>query len=293
MKTSFRLATLFSCFLLTAMHAQDDESFVTGTFRSAQLINAETTEMTPKGGSEFIIRHRFGLISPDSTAYQQFLGLDLAANIRLGFSFPLTERLSVGIGRTKNYKTVDGEIKYLLLRQREDNAMPISAALYANAAIMTDKFPRIAPYSFFADSVTPFSYSFADRLSYNTTLIVSRKFGEKFSLQLSPSFIYHNLAAAGAEHHTFVLTFGGMYRLGFSSSLIMEYSWRTNNRPATNAYPLSIGWEFGTAGHLFQLVVSSSNEIVWQDLHTRDSFDYLKGKFCIGFNIKRYMWRKK
>lgn len=270
--------------------AQDEP--VMFTFRTTHLINAQTVEMCPVGGPEFNIRHRFGIIGPDSTAYQQFLGLDLPANIRLGFAFPITDRLSVGIGRTKMRKYIDTEVKFRLFQQTENNSMPVTVVLYGNCGIRGERFPRLSANSFYGDSITPFEYRFEHRLAYNTEVIVARKFNDKLSLQLAGSFVYKNLVSPGEEHGTTSIIFSGAYATGMSSSLIFEYAYRFNNRPEGNAYPLAIGWEFGTVGHVFQLFVCSTNEIPEQEVYTINSNNYFKGKLAIGFNIKRIIWRK-
>jgi len=270
--------------------AQDE--YVSGTFRSTQLINAQTVEMCPVGGPEFNIRHRFGVVGADTTAYQQFLGLDLPANIRLGFAFPINERLSIGIGRTKMRKFVDAEIKYIPLKQTVDNSMPVSVVLYANCGVRGERFPRVPSNSYYGDSLTPFEYKFEHRFSYNSEIIVARKFNDKFSLQLAGSYVYRNLVNPGEENGTGSVIISGMYATGMSSSLIFEYAYRFNNRPEGNAYPLAIGWEFGTVAHVFQLFLCSTNEIPEQEVYTGNPNNYFKGKFAIGFNIKRIMWRK-
>lgn len=270
--------------------ANSQEEFVTGTFRGTQFINSQTVEVNPAKSWEFNIRHRFGIVGVDSTAYQEFLGLDLPANIRLGIAFPLTERLSVGIGRTKMRKFVDGEIKYVLLRQTVSNKMPVSVSLYSNAGIRTQKFARLSENSYYGDSLTPFEYRFEHRLSYCTELIVARKFSDKLSMQIAGTFVYKNLVSPGQDNATFGITLSGMITTGASSGIIFEYAYRFNNRPEANAYPLAIGWEFGTPGHVFQIFLCSTNEIPEQDVYTINSFNYLKGNFAIGFNIKRTSW---
>lgn len=282
---------LLACVTLSAefIFAQDEPIV---TFRTTHLINTQTVEMCPVGGPEFNIRHRFGIVGPDSTAFQQFLGLDLPANIRLGFAFPITERLSVGIGRTKMRKNIDGEIKFRLLQQTGDNRMPVTIVLYGNCGYRAERFPRVGTNSYFADSITPFEYKFEHRLAYNTEIIVARKFSDKLSLQLAGSFVYKNLVNPGEENATTSVIFSGAYATGTSSSLIFEYAYRFNNRPEDGNYPLAIGWEFGTVAHVFQLFLCSSSEIPEQDVYTINSGNYLKGKFAIGFNIKRIIWKK-
>ena len=66
-----------------------------------------------------------------------------------------------------------------------------------------------------------------------------------------------------------------------------------NNRTGETVDPLAIGIEFGTAGHVFQLVVSSTPNIREQNIYTRQNIDYKNGDFVLGFNITRVWWLKK
>lgn len=287
MKELFLFAFSLLCFI--SAKAQEPE-YVMGTFRGNTLINTPSVEMTSPKSFDFTIRHRFGMIGFDSTAYQQFLGMDLPANIRFGFVVPVRKRFNVGFGRTKYGKTVDLDLKISLLKQTEDGKMPVSLAAYMGAAMNTDRFPRVPDYAFFGDSVTAFAYRFSHRMSYVSQVIVARKFSEKFSLQLQPAFIYKNLVPVGSDNYTIVIGAGGVIKTGISSSILFECAWRANNQPVNDAYPVSLAWEFGTVAHVFQIVISSTSELIEQDLHTKSAYDYLKGKFTLGFNIRRTTW---
>ncbi|GJM30845.1 MAG: hypothetical protein DHS20C17_34800 [Cyclobacteriaceae bacterium] len=263
-------------------------------FIGTKLLNQQTTEVLPQGGWQFMIEHRFGVIGFDSTVYHQFLGMDLPANIRLGVAFPISSRWYWGVGRTKVDKTIDLESKYLLLRQTKDNSTPFSLAAYVSFMMRTDPFPEEPPNSFFADSLTAFEYKFSHKLSYNTQLIISRKFGNRLTLQFTPVLIYQNLVEIGRENYTVALPVSGRYRFGLlNTSFLFEYAPVLNNNVDGFINPLSIGVEFGTAGHVFQLTVSSSNYILEKNLYTQPSGDYTDGEFALGFNIKRTFWSKK
>jgi len=284
---------IFILILPLSGFSQEEKEYVFGTFRSCQLVNAQTSEMVQPKSFEFSIRHRFGMIGPDSSSYEQLLGLDLPANIRFGFVFPLTQKINIGIGRTKNEKTFDGEIKYLLLHQTEDNKMPLSVVVYFNAAIKSSRFPKVSEYAFFSDGVTPFKYNFNHRIAYCSQLIITRKISEYFSMQITPVYIYKNLVRPGGENRTVSVPVSCIYKTGLHSSLVFEYAYRFNNRPPENNYPLSVAWEIGTTGHIFQLVATSSGELVEQEVYTKNGYNYLKGKFALGFNIRRTFWKKK
>jgi hypothetical protein len=295
----YKIDTILVVFLLSGfvqVSAQDlaleENGTVTDAFRSTILINAQTTTMSVPHSFDFTIRHRFGTFGFDRNGIRNFFGLDLVANIRFGFVVPLTVSTYIGAGRTKNGKMYDVEIKHLLFTQTQDNTIPVTAALYVNASINTDDFLPVPKYAYFADGSTDFNYKFNHRLTYNSQLIVSRKFGEKFSFQLNPSFVYKNLVPAGIENYTLVVPLGGAYKTGISSSVLIEYAYRFNNKPSGKLYPLSLAMEFGTVGHVFQLVVSSTQELLEQQQCSGEVSAYTNGKLLLGFNLKRTFWKK-
>ena len=260
-------------------------------FKNKQLINAQTTVIPD--GFDFTIMHRFGKIGLNDEFYKSFLGFDLPANIRFSLSYKLSDRAYVGVGRTKIGKTIDVEGKYLLLRQKQ-NESPISVAIYNNTGINTDAYRGESPLAFFADSVTPFENKFVHRFSYNTQLIISRKFSEKWSLQLSPTFVYQNLVE-GVEksHHTFVLPFSGRFQYSFGSAILFEYAYKLNNTSDNQLdNPFSIGFEFGTAGHVFQVFMSNSYYIRETNIYTQEPYNFYDkpNEFVLGFNIRRVWW---
>jgi len=54
-----------------------------------------------------------------------------------------------------------------------------------------------------------------------------------------------------------------------------------------------LGYEFGTVGHSFQIIVSSSNDLLEQNVYHNQNLDYTQGKFYLGFNLRRTFWHKK
>jgi hypothetical protein len=296
--SSLRITYLILIFFIgtTKLYAQKEDvskKVITNSFSHSQLINNQTTEMMPRKTYEFRIQHRFGQTGFDESAYKDFLGLDLPANIRFALNYSLTDKLYIGVGRTKYNKTYDFEGKYLVLSQTEKGETPISVALYFNTAVSARDFPETTPNTFFADSVTLFEYSNAHRLSYNSQIIISKKINNSLSFQISPTVIYQNLVEPKNDNYTMVIPFSGRIKIGLRSSFIFEYAYVINNRNPNHLDPFSFGFEFGTAGHTFQLICTSSNYMLEQNLYTnKSSYDYLDKKFALGFNIKRTFWRK-
>ena len=54
------------------------------------------------------------------------------------------------------------------------------------------------------------------------------------------------------------------------------------------AHPFSVGFEFGTAGHVFQLFMTNSSSLR-VNLYTTNVI-FLKTEFLFGFNIRRVWW---
>ena len=137
-------------FLLFSVTVTGQEKEYVNAFKNKQLINAQTA-VIPEG-FDFTIMHRFGKIGLDDRIYKDFLGFDSPANIRFSLSYKLSDKAYIGVGRTKIGKTIDVEVKYLLLRQTADNSTPLSVALLNNTGINTEPFNDYGPNAFFSDS---------------------------------------------------------------------------------------------------------------------------------------------
>lgn len=278
----------------SAVSAQKDstKTYVKNVFTNTQLVNAQTTEVLPKKSWEFKIQHRFGKIGLDSSLIQDFLGMDHTANIRLGFGYSFSDRFYMAVGRTKVLKTYDFEGKYVLVKQAKEQKVPISVALYANAAIRTERFPNIPDSAYFGDLSTEFEYKPSHRLTYNTQVIFSSKINDAISLQLTPILIYENLVGPDKDNHTLALSFSGRFKTGLKSSILFEYAHVVNNRTDDFVNPASLAYEIGTSGHAFSFFITSTQSILEQRIYTNSSYAYGDAEFILGFSIKRNFWRK-
>ena len=99
-----------------SLSAAPGTQYVTGTFKALYIVNMKTIEAPAAGALNFEIQHRFGTINEG--AYHLW-GLDFAT-LRLGLDYGISDRLSVGIGRSSVLETFDGYVKYKLLRQTEN-----------------------------------------------------------------------------------------------------------------------------------------------------------------------------
>ncbi len=255
-------------------------------FAFSQLINAKTTYIRQTGGFGFGIQHRFGATKFDKNMLKNFFGLDLASNIRFSFEIPVTNKLMLDIGRTRYGKFYDLGAKYLWLKQTVDNKIPVSVAFYENVAVTTENAPQYSENATFDDG-RKFEYKFYHRLFYDTQLIFSRKFNEKFSAQIAVELVWRNLTPAlptGQKAYVFAVPVSMRFKTGLKSAIDLEIM--------PDAYhlfiPVSLAYEIASSGnHVFQITLTNSERILSQNLFFNTTLHYRDG-FILGFNLSRY-----
>ncbi|MCU0455450.1 MAG: DUF5777 family beta-barrel protein [Bacteroidales bacterium] len=275
------LISLFTAAVFSQEEAQEQpvSKPVRFTFGTSMLIDNQTTETPYKGGIELDIIHRFSLIEN----YHNLFGIFGAANTRLGLKYGVTDRIMIGIGTTKDYKLQDLQWKYLILRQTEDNSMPVSLSYYGNFVADLRKESAFGPAE---------SYRHIHRLSYFTQFIVARKINDKFSVQLAPSVVYFNSVPQYSDttyykNLNFAISAGARANLFGNHSFLLEYDQllthqELDEQPKPN---LALGWEIGTATHTFQLFVANYSQIINQRNLVFNTNNFSKGDYLVGFNI--------
>jgi len=258
------------------------------------LINAKTTHFFNPETFGFIIQHRFGPVKLDEGLIINFLGLDLAANVRFAFEIPWGERFYAEIGRTRYGKIYDLGAKYLIMQQLSDDSNPVSIALYGNIAVNTDQAPVYSENATFVDG-TPFVFKWYHRLYYDTQIIVARKFSRKLSAQVTAEFIWRNLAPPPMQtqgkgeiperNYIFAFPLAMHYKLGYLSAISLEVM--PNTHPKT--FPFALAYEIASSGnHVFQITLSNTDRILPQMIFTNPTFRPGKEGLLLGFNLIRY-----
>ena len=254
----------------------EETEYVTGTFKGTRVINTASVDIHPEGELLFIITHRFGRINSGA---RRFWGLDDAV-IRLGFEYGVTDRWSVGLGRSGQETTFDFFNKYKIFRQSTGaKSFPFSMVWHANMAIKDSDFNN-------AD----FNTKFSDRLFFTHQLLIARKFAKKgFSLQLSPTFTHNKVRELAVEDHdTFSMGFGARVKLTPRISLIGDYYYIFDEELKTVFdEPLAFAVEIETGGHVFHLIFSNSPGMTEKLFLSRTVGDWRNGDIHFGFNISR------
>ena len=194
------------------------------------------------------------------------------------------DRLTVGYGITKKNRLHDFSLKAALLRQTRSDKIPLSITYYGNIAI--DGRSGKANDSIFILR--------QDRYSNFHQIIFARRFSPDFSFQIAPSISHYNTVDFGKENDRFAIAFGGRYKVSAQTSIMFDYSQPItsfDDDPDTGAYynnpGISLGVEFATSGHAFQLFVTNFSGIVPQQNYMKNTNDFFNKGILIGFNITR------
>lgn len=258
---------------VSAQEQEEEDKPIRAPFETVSLIENQTTVNPFKGSLNFEISHRFAKIQEIGDLF----GIYGSANTRLAMDYGITDRIMVGFGTTRDYKLQDLEWKVNLLQQTRSGRIPVSLSYYGNAVLdarSKDNFGREE------------AYRSIHRLSYLTQVIVSKKFGQKISLQVIPSFAYFNSVEPGYKNANFAVSFGGRAQIIGLNSIIFEYDQPLTQGDGVKTYPnLAAGIEIGTSTHAFRVFVSNYNAIIKQRNLVYNQNDPFNGDFLFGFNI--------
>jgi len=222
--------------------------------------------------------HRFGTINGGNN---DLAGIWAPSNIRIGLSYSVLDRVTVGYGTSKFDRLQDFNLKLALLRQTRSGKVPLSITYYGNwviSALPEDHFNLIQ-----------------DRYSFFNQIIFARRFNSKLSLQIAPSISHYNVVESFMQNDRIAIAFGGRYKVSPNTAILLDYSQPITqfdddpDRPDVdlNLPGISAGVEFATSGHVFQILISNYNGIVPQKNYMYNQNDFFKGDILIGFNITR------
>ncbi len=248
---------------------------VTNAFKSTRVIASHSVEHVAAGVLDFRIMHRFGRIN---TGSYEFFGLD-QATIRLGLDYGITDRLTIGLGRSSLHKEIDGFLKYRLVWQSTGaKNIPVSIILVTGATSNMAKWsvPERKNYG-------------TSRLGFYNQVIIGRKFTEAFTLQVSPLFVHRNLVEKSTDKHDiYSVEVGSRIKLTRRMAITIDYFYIFPNQlPKENTNPLSVGLDIETGGHVFQLHFTNAPAMNEKTFITENTGSWSKGDIHLGFNISR------
>jgi hypothetical protein len=266
--------------------SQDESKPVYNTFNDTRVINSHSTQTLWRNELDFRVGHRFGDIAGTNGGAPTMFGIDNSADISIGFEYGVTNNLDIAITRYKGAgpyrQLMEGYLKYKFIRQT--SSTPISlvgiAKMYGTLMQAT------------TDSTSPNSYTnFSQRLSYSYQLLIARKFSERFSLQIMPTYVQRNFVAFEDQNTTLALGAGFRFQITKLIGIVGEYHYvlRDENLAISNSMkdPLAFALEFNTGGHVFQLNFTNSRGFGEAQYVPSTASDFTKGEFRFGFTIAR------
>lgn len=265
---------------LLEQKSSQESDLAIATFKATRIVTGQSVECNAKGVMQFQISHRFGQLN---SGFSEFYGLD-NSTIRLGLEYGLTDNINIAIGRSSFMKTYDASFKWRFLRQKSGKSnFPFTAtwvsSIYANSTKYEDNVRN--------------DYFYA-RLDYHHSLLIARKFGEFVSIQLMPTLVHRNMVSTQADKNTiFALGAGTSVRLTPSIRANAEYFYTLPDQivsPIGTTMPtntFSVGLDFETGGHVFQLHVTNSRAMTEKFLIDSTTGRWGNGDIHFGFNISR------
>lgn len=265
------------------------------TFKDTRVVNVHSVETLPKGKLDLRISHRFGDLFGDNGGWPTFYGLEVAQDVAIGVEYGFSDNFSAGIYRAKgsgatpagqaglrqNLNTV---FKYRALHQ-EKEGFPLSLALVGTATMSTST--KIEGND---DLIRSFP-KFAHRMAFNGSIVIARKFGESFSMQVIPGVTHRNLVPFEGENTLFSFGVAARYQVSRVMALVADVTKPFSSvLNSDNGYtlPVGLGIEWDTGGHVFQVNFTNATGIFETDYIPYTTSNWGDGEFRLGFTISRW-----
>ncbi len=271
-------------FLFSSVNAQEK---IFQTFKDTKVINTHSVETLKKGHMDIRISHRFGDAAGPNGGWRTFYGLETAVDVGLGVEYGLTNKTMVGIHRTKGAgplkQNVNGLFKYRIMQQTKGKNL-LGLTIAGLTSISTMKKSS-------SDGVLHFFDKTSHRMSYNLSVILSRKFSHRFSLQAHAGYTYRNLVSSIDKNDLVSVGFATRIQLTKAMGFIFDGNFPFSDiRNSENSYFPATGfgleWETG-GGHVFQMNFTNSKGLMETDYLPYTQSDWGKGEYRLGFTISR------
>ena len=273
---SFNLFAQTDLLSLVEKKDENKKEYVTNAFKSTRVVNGHSMEFIGKGVLDVRILHRFGQVN---SGINNLFGLD-QANMRFGFDYGVLKSLTVGIGRSNVGKEWDGFIKFRPIWQSRGgkSPSPVSVVLVTGATLSTVPWADPTRKNFFTS-----------RMAFYNEIIIGRKFNDRFSFQISPTFVHQNIVPlASNSNDVYALGIGARYKISRRTAFVVDYHYITKGLDrSVYKDPLSIGFDIETGGHVFQLHFSNSTGMNEKSFITNTTNSWGKGEIRFGFNLSR------
>jgi len=268
---------------LTHTYAQERE-LVQRTFKSTRVINTHSVETLQKNKLDFRVGHRFGDLAGDAGGWATFYGLENASDVLIGFQYGITDRLTAVLTRTKgagpHRAIVNAQLKYRALWQNDE--MPVSVTLLAGTGFSTMQASENP------EALNRFE-KYSHRFSYVYQAHIARKFSDRFSLQITPSYIHRNITAFDIDNDIFSIGAAARVQLSKVYAILVDVTAPFSEQHSNGDFTLPVGFglEIDTGGHIFQINLTNAQGMAETDYIPYTNALWAEGQFRLGFTISR------
>lgn len=274
-------------FASQSIYAQAEKVYQ--TFKDTRVINSHSIETIPAGKLDMRIGHRFGDFGGDNGGWPTFYGLENASDVLIGFDYGLSNDMMIGLARTKGAgplrQNIHGKYKVRFITQEKNGNQPISVGLVGMMSYSTMQKSE-------SEGVLNFFEKPDHRISYHIEMILARKFGNRFSLQVAPAYTYRNIVPSLDENA--LVSIGAAARIQATKAIGIlldgKYIFSEQRGAEGSGFyaPLGIAieWETG-GGHVFALNFTNAAGIMETDYIPYTQSNWADGEFRMGFTISR------
>lgn len=267
--------------LLKKLIPADSSEISVTAFKSTRIVLSHSSETQKKHDLDLRIRHHFGDIGGRFGGSHTLFGLDAASDLFIGLDYGVSDRFTVGIGRSRQNELYDLYLKYKLIQQLEKRS-PVALTVLVQPGLMA------------REPLTDTEFSdYSNRLSYLFQAVLSRKFSNALSLEILPSYLVRGQAADPMDNNNlFSLGFAGRLKLNKRLSFVADYQLvnafgRPDDLAETYYNPLGVGLEIETGGHIFSLNFMNSEYILENNFLSDTKKSWNHGGVRFGFTISR------
>ena len=211
---------------------QVDTTAVTLSFKGSRIGLSHSVETRYKKTFELSIGQRYWNDSNQESS--GFLVDQVCTTFALDYAF--TDNFTAG-GSTSTLISVANLFgKYRLLRQQNDKEYSLSLTFVQTLTYKLELFEQTSTRG-----------SVAEKMAYTSQLLIAHKFDEKFTAQLSPSFIHRGSTRFEVDSpNHLAIGLSGRYKLTPHFELFSEYFYQVNplkSRETFDAFSIGGNWE--------------------------------------------------
>ncbi|MGB5989423.1 MAG: DUF5777 family beta-barrel protein [Marinifilaceae bacterium] len=239
-------------------------------FKSTRIINTHSVNTLPEGQMDFRMNHRFGEIKG---GLNELFGLDYAST-SFSLDYTASKNILIGLRRSSFEKTYELYSKYNLIEQTNDKAFSVS--LFFDLSYKSQKVNN-----------TSFKYKESYRYDYLYQILLAKEISNIY-IQLSPTLVHYNLVKTKQEvNNLFAIGLGIEYNITKRISAVAEYTKRIWKDQRRTYDPISIGINYETYNHSFQLIVTNSIQMSEKGVIGQTFGNITKGELYFGFNMSK------